>query len=368
MTDATQAAPGAPATPAPTAPAQDGALSASDAARMLADARWKRNNPESQGQQPEAAPTPDNELAGEANGDPVEPAPAEVQDEPDQEESLPPIEPPRSWSAEDKERFKGYPHDLQVIIAEREQQRDREVRRLQNEDAERRKAFEAERARLTEAQSKYEQTLPALMQAIQDAQAGEFADVRSMADVERLASDDPARYLRWTAHQQKLASVHAEVEAAQKRQAAEYSNRWNEYAATQDRMFAERIPDITDPAKAKKVMEGSADYLRDRGFNDSDLGALWNGQASISLRDARIQEIIVDAYRYREAQRSLKTAQPKPIPPVQRPGAPTPRTSAAEENLKALTQKFEQTRSARDAAALLQAQRQAAASSKGPRS
>jgi hypothetical protein len=48
------------------------------------------------------------------------------------------VPPPRSWPHTDKVRFAELPPDIREIIARREQQRDKALRRLQNEAAERR--------------------------------------------------------------------------------------------------------------------------------------------------------------------------------------------------------------------------------------
>ncbi len=45
------------------------------------------------------------------------------------------IEPPRSWPADRKLRFKSLPHDLQAYVAAHEQQREKVLRRAQNEAA-----------------------------------------------------------------------------------------------------------------------------------------------------------------------------------------------------------------------------------------
>jgi hypothetical protein len=43
--------------------------------------------------------------------------------------------PPRSWPSESKQHFRSLPYDVQVYLARREEQRDRAVRRAQNEAA-----------------------------------------------------------------------------------------------------------------------------------------------------------------------------------------------------------------------------------------
>ncbi len=53
------------------------------------------------------------------------------------------IPPPRSWPGERKERFKSLPYDLQVYIAGHEMQREKALRRAQNEAASARQKLEA---------------------------------------------------------------------------------------------------------------------------------------------------------------------------------------------------------------------------------
>ncbi len=45
------------------------------------------------------------------------------------------IDPPRSWPAADKQRFRSLPYDVQVYVAAHEAQRERALRRAQNEAA-----------------------------------------------------------------------------------------------------------------------------------------------------------------------------------------------------------------------------------------
>jgi hypothetical protein len=50
---------------------------------------------------------------------------------------------PRSWPKEDHELFMLLPYDVQLVVARRESARDRELRRLQNENAQLRKEQDA---------------------------------------------------------------------------------------------------------------------------------------------------------------------------------------------------------------------------------
>ena len=250
MTDATRA-PGsdsAPvsveATPAITAPES---FSAEEAANYLTELR-KPKQPAESADDPATA---DPKLADEANPEPADKQPI-GEEEPEaadpEAEELPPIEPPRSWTKDEQERFKSYPRELQAYLSEREQQRDRELRRSQNEAAEHRKAIEAELAKVDQARKEYEAKLPAIMQALQDAQAGAFADIRTVDDVQRLAAEDPFRYLQWQAHQQKLQAVAYEQEQAGKRQQQEQAANWTKFQADETAKAAEMHPELFDMA------------------------------------------------------------------------------------------------------------------------
>ena len=360
MTDATSA-PGsdsAPvsveATPAITAPES---FSAEEAANYLTELR-KPKQPAESADDPATA---DPKLADEANPEPADKQPI-GEEEPEaadpEAEELPPIEPPRSWTKDEQERFKSYPRELQAYLSEREQQRDRELRRSQNEAAEHRKAVEAERAQAEQARKEYEAKLPAIMQALQDAQAGAFADIKTVDDVQRLAAEDPLRYLQWQAHQQKLQAVAYEQEQAGKRQQQEHLASWTKFQNDENAKAAELHPELADPEKAKHLREGVVELFRDKGFTETDLNNMAAG-ATYSPFDHRWQSILVDALKYREAQKAKPVAVAKPVPPVQRPGVAPPRGAAKTENLQALSAKLDRSGSVDDALELLAARRKA---------
>jgi hypothetical protein len=63
------------------------------------------------------------------------------------------VDPPRSWGKEEKQRFLQLPPDLQRYYAEREKQRDRHLRRAQNEAAEARKRVAEIESKLAAAEA-----------------------------------------------------------------------------------------------------------------------------------------------------------------------------------------------------------------------
>jgi hypothetical protein len=264
---------------------------------------------------------------------------------------------PRSWSKEKADIWTKLDRGTQQFLLEHDSEVSKGVRNAQNEAAEQRKQYESQAQAAEQARQQYEAALPVLMQQLHDAHAGEFQDIKSMQDVEKLAVEDPVRYLKWDAQQKKIAAVAQQMDAAQKRQAHEYEQMWSDFAQKQDEILTERVPELKDKARASKVAESAKATLKDVGFTDQELSDLYHGKLSLSLRDARVQMLVVDAVKYREAKSAVKPA-PKSVPPVQRPGVAQPKGPS--DAVQALKDKFEKTGGLKEAAALLAARRRSA--------
>ena len=346
------------------APAVQEPISATEAARQLSNYRWKRDNPEAE--KAEEVKTPEAPVAAaevqesEAKAEdaaPPQEVPGETQEADPVVEEQPSVDPPRSWTKDAKEAFKLLPPALQKDVAELERSREVETRRGQNEVAEARKAAEAQRAQAEQIRQQYEQALQGLHQEIQTVRAGEFADIKSQSDVEKLANEDWPRFARWQAHQMKVNAIESEAKAAQERQASEYKAKWSEYGKEQDRLLNERAPELADKSKAEKLTKAAQEYLGDIGFKPEELAQAWNGEASLSLRDHRLQLLILDGVKYREAKAGAAKPAPKPVPTVQRPGVSKAPTSAADAEIQTLKARFEKTGNPKDGAAWLNARR-----------
>jgi hypothetical protein len=279
-------------------------------------------------------------------------------------EVLPPIEPPRSWKAEEKERFNSLPRETQAYLVERETERDRAFRQSQNEAAEKLKGLTAKEKAVEESRQQYEAALPLLLQVLQQQQQGDFADIKTIADVERLAREDLPRYLQWDLQHKKMSALQQELLSAQQRQATEKAQRFAEFAKRQDDLFKERVPEMDDSAKMTRLQTAAMNALKDLGFDEAELASSWNGEKDLSLRDHRVQLLIRDATLWREAQQKAVSAAKKPVPPVQRPGAAPVKNTGAHAEIQNLSRQLDQNPSGRNAAmvaAKLVAARRAAA-------
>jgi hypothetical protein len=340
--------PGASA-PAVSAPVISGAdtISLSDAARSLAEFRWKRDNPE-------APPAETTETPERVTTAPEEPPAVEAEEtstpetastgteetpEAPSEPAEPVIDPPRSWDKSAREKWATLPRDTQEYLAQRESERDKGLHQSQQKVADERKAIAAERQAAESARQQYEAQLPALMTALQDANAQHFGDIRSVDDVTNLAAQDPFRYLQWQAHQSKLAAVKAEQDAADRRNAEEKQTSFARYVNDESEKFNAALNDA-DKAKLKDYKDQAPKFLSDRGFSEQELNDLWNDKQRLSIHDYRVQNLILDGLKYRGVQAAKAAVVAKPLPPAVRPGSQAPASGNAAK-IAALTKQLD---------------------------
>ena len=341
----------------------EGPLSAREAALSLVDTRRKdtagQRRDDEQDDSGEARDDATAEESAERQDTAREDGPGETQADDQEQETAPPIEPPRSWTKEDKELFKGLPRETQERLADRERSREADFLKRQNAAAEQSKGLTAKEQAAEQVRAQYEQALPMLLNALSEQHQGEFADIKSIADVERLAREDWPRYVLWDAQQKKIAAVQQQVTAAQQRQTQAKQAKLNTFMSDENARFLEKAPELADAKAMKAAQEGAVAMLKELGFTDDDLGKSWRGEKDISIHDHRLHLLIRDGVRYREAQAKAKAQQQKPVPKVQRPGPAPARGADADEQVKNLNERLTTSGSLRDAAALLAAQRRA---------
>lgn len=311
--------------------------SPSDAARALGDWREEQaGTPSEEGEAPEADTTEATETA-----------------------ETPAIEAPRSWTTEEKEAFKALPPEHQQRIADRERERDAEIRRRQDEIAEFRKATEADRVAALQVKQQYEQALPHLLQSVYAQQAGEFSDIRTWDDVRKMSDEDWPRYIKWDAWQKQMGGIKAQMQQANAQRQQEYQNWLVGWQNQQDKLFSEKAPEFTDPKKAPELTARVTATFKEVGFTEQEIAHLWRTMPQ--FRDHRAQLLFLKAAKYDAAMEKAKSAPPNKLPPVQRPGAAPARGEQRSAELQALNRKLDESGDLKAATALLMAQRRAAA-------
>lgn len=259
------------------------------------------------------------DMLGEENeGETPNPATEEIPpsgDETGQSDTAeePPIEPPASWSAEDKAAFQDLPRKAQEVIARREAESRAAVDRGMNEAANARKAAEAERKAVSEARAK-------LIEQQEAALATLYPELQKFQQIDwnKLANDDPGEYIRQDEARKAFIS---RIEAAQQRVNYAKQQQAHEFqTATAERMAAEReklvaaIPEFSDPVKGRALMDGMSQWLKKIGFADEEIS---------TIADHRTVKVVHIAYKAaKEAEARLAAAGKKtaPVARIARPG------------------------------------------------
>lgn len=301
-----------------------------------------------------AADTESTSQEDDAAADPSHDQPPGEDEEADRA-GEPLIVPPKSWTAAEKEAFNSLPPEHQQAIADRETERDAYYRKGHDEAAKIAREAEARGQAAEQARQQYEQALPALYERLYGQFQSEFGDIKTPDDVARLRTEDPMRWMAYRDARENAIQVHHEAQAAGLRQAQQSAQSWRSFVSQEDEAFLKAAPEYKDEKKAAALASDARKLFDGLGFKSDELAAMWDGGKPVSLRDHRIQLALRKAVLYDRAQAALKTAQPKPVPPVQRPGTSSGKVGAGDARIAELRNKLRSTGKVDDAVALLRA-------------
>lgn len=265
----------------------DGPLSIDGAAGALAAAREQASGEPPK--QEKAAP-PDYEPANveaeaeEPEGEEVEAATEEEAPEAEAEEeapsAAPAIEPPRSWSKEDREAWAKVPREVQEIVAKREADRDKAINVATSQAGQL-------GAVLRDMNAKYE----TLASGLKNDWHRRWGDV----DWPRMAAEwSPEDYNRTRAQAEQEWADYQAAEAERKR--VEVAARQS-FLAEETKRLAEISPELADPEKGKERRQKTADYLVKQGFEASILGDISAVELTIAHKAMLWDEAQAEAKR-----------------------------------------------------------------------
>jgi len=307
-----------------------------------------------------SAPATQQNSADEAEDGAAEKPPTgedEGQSEPQDEKSAA-IEPPKSWSDDDKAEFAKLPPAVQKTIAQRESERDRAFTQKAEEVANQRKAAEAEREAAAKATAAYQENLQKLALAAMPDMA-EFAKLQDPTWAAQNPAEAVVLQSKLLQFQARMGAIQQEQQRISQAQQQEQQKRQGELLAAERQKLVERIPDFADPEKGKALSGELSQFLTAKGFTADEIG---------NVVDHRVVALAVNAMRLEQADAARKTAEatrkaaeakatPQAAPRVQKPGAapenPRDGKTAAE---RELVQRFFNSRehvTDRDAAALI---------------
>lgn len=266
-------------------------------------------------QQPGQRPVADTE---EAETLPI----GEHEDGQSEQQEVAAIEPPVSWTADEKHLFAQLPPELQQTVLRRESERDRAISTQSQKASEEARRLETERTAL--ANDRAQQV--SLLQSVLFQLTPEFQRFQTI-DWDTLAREKPAEWamqrqafdglqMRWQVAQQQIGQIQEQAQAEQRKQ-------FQSYLATEHQKLTEKIPEFADRGKLKAFADDLIRYLPE--FTQQEIN---------SVADHRQLMIARDAMLYRKAVALRAQAQTKRAPTAQtqrQPLRPTARRGDAGE-------------------------------------
>lgn len=236
-------------------------------------------------------------------------------DDKDKREPETAIEPPSSWDAEAKEKFKSLPKDVQEFISTREADRDKGISTKLQEIAESRKRVDAAAEQVVQYRNAYEQRLIAQAKQLEDSIPEEFRAIKSPADLYAVSQKDPALAARFTAFQQQAAGVMNELAQIHQQRSQEQTARYQEFLSQEHAAISKAWPDFVDEKKGPQIRSELSSYAKEAGFTDAEVSQLADHRLVLLLRDA------VEGRKARAALEKARAKADKPnLPKVAKPG------------------------------------------------
>lgn len=175
-----------------------------------------------------------------------------------------------------------------------------------------RREIEADKAKIAQERQHYAQQLQHLVPALQQQILGEFADIKTMADVQTMARENPARFTEWQAKQLTLQTAQAEQDRVNREREKEQQDAWAKRVAEESEKLGEKLPEFRDAAKREPFMAKLKSYLKaEIGYSDAEIS-----------RAADHRDIIVahKAMLWDEAQKAKAKVKTVDVPTPVKPG------------------------------------------------
>jgi hypothetical protein len=218
--------------------------------------------------------------------------------------------------------------------------RQKDYTRKTQELSEQRKAFEAEYQQVASERQQYAQLLSALEQQLQQTSGAE-------PDWDTLRATDPIEYsLQWTEWQrgqQKRQLIAAEQQRMQQLAQVEQQKAMAQTLERERQALLTVVPEWKDAEKAKVEKAMVIEQGKKLGFSDEELAQAFDHRAIVALRKAALYDQLMS--------KKQTVEQSKPAPQkVVKPGTKGTVDNSAKRRAE---QRFNQSGSIRDAAALL---------------
>jgi hypothetical protein len=256
------------------------------------------------------------------------------------------IEPPASWSSDEKQAFSELPPALQQTVARRESQREAVLTQRSQEAAEARRAYDGERQAAVAQRAEYLAGLQKMLHlAAPEAEALNNVDWMAVAQ-------NPAEYTRLQAMRESLKSrlgaIEQQFQQSQQQLQQYQLQQLAEVVAKEHQQLNSKMPDFGDPVKGNQLRKDLGSYLQDHGgFTAQEINAAY---------DHRLVMLAIKAMRYDQqlaAAASADTKRNNIAAPVRPPGSSQDNDRGPQSRLARQVQRLGRTNSVRDAGSLI---------------
>jgi hypothetical protein len=230
-----------------------------------------------------------------------------------------------------------------------------------------RAALEAEVGRVESARQQFANVTHEVVQVAAASVLATFPELQGLSAqqlpiaLDLIGRQNPQRHAEIAAHLERVAALKSAADHGRAQQAQINAHRFQQFAAAEDARLLEKAPELADKGTSRDVAEKTVAALKDVGFTDDELRAAWHGDSAINMRDHRVQLLLLNAMKYREAKTGAAKPAHKDVPPVQRPGVAGMGTNDdSRTEIATLTRRLEKTGSLKDATALRLAKMRAA--------
>lgn len=269
-----------------------------------------------------AEPTAEDTTGGETPTDGE--ATAETP-EAEAEAEQPGVEPPKFWDADAKERFKALPPDVQEIIVRKEDERNAATARAMQENAEKKKAFDAEASRLQQLTAGLDKQIPLALDALKyqrDAFNQKWGNVDWNAAVDQYGGDAVIKLqMQRDAERAWLDDQAARIQQIQSAKDEAEKSHYQKFVAEEESKLAQLAPELTDPKLGNERKQALGKFLLESGVPAERIPHLTALEASFAY----------DAMKWRNGQATAKklvnatpTAAPVRKTPAKPPASSTP--------------------------------------------
>ena len=224
------------------------------------------------------------------------------------------IEPPNSWSREEKEVFRSLPPEAQAVIARRESEQNKAFTQKTQEIAEHRKALESTIQTVAAERQTYAQNLRQLL-AVAMPEAERFSQI----DWVRLAQEQPADYVRMTAERDvlrgRLGTIQQELQQVEAQSLQAQAHQFAQTRQVEQQRLVEAIPEYGDPVKGPQKIASVRNWLTSKGFSDQEIGQVVDHRVLLVVEEA------MQADRMKQVRQQAQQKRTNAAATVQPPGA-----------------------------------------------